>query len=623
VEDFSPDFMGEEESRIGDELSILVLTAERLRVAVDEAESFKTECGEVGKQVDRLAQMLRTLVRFVSSSSQQVYDRPIRRVIVDVKKNLERGFALVRKCRRHNIIRRVCTIINAADFRKVINLLESSNGDVKWILSVFDSDGDGSFGGGIVISLPPIATNDPILPWVWSLVASIQMGKLVDKIDAANQLGSLAGDNDRNKKIIVDEGGVSPLLRLLKESSSAEGQIAAATALGLLACDEDKVRSIVNELGVPIIVQVLGDSSVRVQIKVATLVARMAEHDPVAQDEFARQSVIKPLVTLLSLDVFVDDIHLSKHNSIHSLVQMNKEVEKDPSSKLYRPLKSSKSNVYRDIGGSGSRTGNFKKERDNENPEVKHELKVNCAEALWMLARGNVANSRRITETKGLLSLAKIVEKEVGELQYNCLMTLMEITAAAESSADLRRAAFKTNSPAAKAVIDQMLWIIKDVDSPILKIPAIQSIGSLARTFPARETRMIKPLVEKLGSSNQEVAITAVISLQKFVCPENFLCAEHSKNIIEYGAIPLLMKLIRNVEQQMQLQCLALLCYLSVNASNHQQLEQAKVLTVLEGAERLAGLQNMELRELVSKAIYQLSLYNAGSHSQMLSYVGP
>ncbi|XP_019102192.1 PREDICTED: uncharacterized protein LOC104790288 isoform X3 [Camelina sativa] len=533
----------EEESRIGDELSSLIVTAERLRVAVDEAESFKTECGEVGKQVDRLAQMLRTLVRFVSGSPQPVYDRPIRRVIVDVKKNLERGFALVRKCRRHNLIRRVCTIINAGDFRKVVNLLESSNGDVKWILSVFDSDGDGSFGGGgIVISLPPIATNDPILPWVWSLAASVQMGKLVDKIDAANQLGSLAGDNDRNKKIIVDEGGVAPLLRLLKESSSAEGQIAAATALGLLACDGDK---------------------------------------------------------------------------------MNKDIERDPSLKVYKPFKSSKSNVYRDIGGSGSRTGNIKKDRDNENPEVKLELKVNCAEALWMLARGNVANSRRITETKGLLSLAKIVENEVGELQYNCLMTLMEITAAAESNADLRRAAFKTNSPAAKAVIDQMLWLIKDVDSPILKIPAIQSIGSLARTFPARETRMIEPLVEKLGSSNKEVAITAVISLQKFVCPENFLCSQHSKNIIEYGAIPLLMKLIRNFEQQMQLQCLALLCYLSINASNHGQLEQAKVLTVLEGAERLAGLQNMELRELVSKAIYQLSLYNAGSHSQMLSYGGP
>ncbi|KAJ0252918.1 Armadillo repeat only 4 [Hirschfeldia incana] len=594
----------EEESRIGDELSTSLITAERLRVSVDEAKSFKTECGEVGKQADRLAQMLRTLVR-LASSQQQVYDRPIRRVVADVRKNLDRALSLVRKCRRHNILRRVCTIINAADFRKVTNLLESSNGDVKWLLSVFDGDGDG---GGIAISLPPIATNDPILPWVWSLVASVQMGKLVDKIDAANQLGSLAGDNDRNKKIIVDEGGVPPLLKLLKDGSSPEGQVSAANVLTLLACDEDKVRCIFNELGVPVIVQVLGDSLVRVQSKVATLVARMAEHDPIAQEEFARQSVIKPLVTLLSLD---DDLEPSKHSSIHSLV------------KVYKPYKSSKSNAYSEIGDGSSGTRVLKKERDNESPEVKHELKVNCAEALWMLARGNVANSRRITETKGLLSLAKIVEKEEGELRYNCLMTLMEITSAAESNADLRRAAFKTNSPAAKAVIDQMLWIIKEMDSPALKIPAIQCIGSLARTFPARETRMIQPLVEKLGSGNQEVAITAVISLQKFVCPENFLCAEHSKNIIEFGAVPLLMKLIRNFEQQVQLQCLVLLCYLSMNASNHEQLEQAKVLTVLEGAERLASLQNPELRELVSKAVYQLSLYNAGSHSQMLSYAGP
>ncbi|CAN6969885.1 hypothetical protein BRARA_I00257 [Brassica rapa] len=604
----------EQESRIGDELSSSLLTAERLRSSVEEAKSFKTECGEVGKQADRLAQMLRTLVRLVAASQQQVYDRPIRRVVADVRKNLDRALSLVRKCRRDNVLRRVCTIINAADFRRVVSFLESSNGDVKWLLSVFDGDG----GGEIVISLPPIATNDPILPWVWSLVASVQMGKVVDKIEAANQLGSLAGDNDRNKKIIVDEGGVPPLLKLLKDGSSPEGQVSAASVLKTLSCDEDKVRCIVNDVGVPVIVQVLSDSPVRVQIIVATLVARMAEHDPIAQEEFARQSVIKPLVTLLSLDVFVDDLEPSskQHSSIHSLVQMNK----DPVSKAYR---SSKSNVYSEFGGSGSGSRILKKERDNESPEVKHELKVNCAEALWMLARGNVANSRRITETKGLLSLAKIVEKEDGELRYNCLMTLMEITSAAESNADLRRATFKTNSPAAKAVIDQMLWIIKEIDSPGLKIPAIQSIGSLARTFPARETRMIQPLVEKLGSSNQEVAVTAVISLQKFVCPENFLCVEHSKNIIEFGAVPLLMKLIRNFEQQVQLQCLVLLCYLSMNASNHEQLEQAKVLTVLEGAERLASLQNPELRELVSKAIYQLSLYNAGSHSQMLSYAGP
>lgn len=302
----------EQESRIGDELSSSLLTAERLRSSVEEAKSFKTECGEVGKQADRLAQMLRTLVRLVAASQQQVYDRPIRRVVADVRKNLDRALSLVRKCRRDNVLRRVCTIINAADFRRVVGFLESSNGDVKWLLSVFDGDGGDGGGGGIVISLPPIATNDPILPWVWSLVASVQMGKVVDKIEAANQLGSLAGDNDRNKKIIVDEGGVPPLLKLLKDGSSPEGQVSAASVLKVLSCDEDKVRCIVNDVGVPVIVQVLSDSPVRVQIKVATLVARMAEHDPVAQEEFARQSVIKPLVTLLSLDVFVDDLEIGR-----------------------------------------------------------------------------------------------------------------------------------------------------------------------------------------------------------------------------------------------------------------------------------------------------------------------
>ncbi|XP_010528107.1 PREDICTED: uncharacterized protein LOC104805289 isoform X2 [Tarenaya hassleriana] len=532
----------EEERRLGDELSLAVVTAERLRQAADEAESFKLECGEVGKQVDRLAQMLRTLVRLVTGSV-HIYDRPIHRVIVEVQKNLERALALVRKCKGHSIIRRVCSITNAADFRKVINLLESSNGDVKWLLSVFDSNGDDSFGGGINISLPPIATNDPILPWVWSLIASTQMGRFPDKIEAANQLGSLARDNDRNKKIIVDEGGIPSLLRLLKESSSVEAQIAAATTLRFLASDQDK---------------------------------------------------------------------------------MNKEIDRDPSQKSYnyKSYMSSNSSVYSDTGGG--RAGHYhRKERESENPEVKHQLKVSCAEALWKLARGNVANSRRITETKGLLSLAKSVEKEVGELQYNCLMTLTEITAAAESSADLRRAAFKTNSPAAKAVVDQMLWLLIQVDSPFLLVPAIRSIGSLARTFPARETRIIKPLVMKLGCPNQEVAMEAVVSLQKFASHENFLCAEHSKAIIEFGAIPSVMKLIRNSDQQVQLQCLILLCYFALNASNHEQLEQAKVLSALEGADRVVISQNPDFKELATKAIYQLSLYNVGLHSQILSYVGP
>uniref|UniRef100_A0A5B7BX63 Putative ARM REPEAT PROTEIN INTERACTING WITH ABF2 n=1 Tax=Davidia involucrata TaxID=16924 RepID=A0A5B7BX63_DAVIN len=615
--------MAEEENRIEEVLSFPILLSERVREAVQEAQSFKLECSELGKHVDRLCQMLRSAVRLATSTG-SLYERPVRRIVADVSKNLDRALTLVRKCKRRSVLRRVVTIVSAADFRKVTNLLDASFGDMKWLLSIFDYDS--ANGGGIVLSLPPIASNDPILSWVWSFIASIHLGQLNDRIEAANELSSLAQDNDRNKKIIVEEGGVPPLLKLLKESASPDAQIASATALFNLSNDQERVRLIANELGVPIIVQVFGNSPMRVQIWVANLVARMAEHDPFAQEDFARENVIRPLVTLLSLETFADDpkLHYDKQ-SIHSIVQINKEMERNSlmSSFNYRPHLNTSLSLHSEgstsSSSSSSRGGHHRKERENEKPEVKLKLKISCAEALWMLARGSVSNSRRITETKGLLCLAKLLDKEEGELRMNCLMAIMEITAAAESDADLRRAAFKTNSPAAKAVVDQLLRIIKDLESPSLQIPAINSIGSLARTFPARETRVIGPLVGQLSHRNQDVGTEASISLGKFACPENFLCVEHSKTIIEFNGVPPLLRLLRGNERA-QLHGLVLLCYLALHAGNSEALEQARVLVALEGADRIVAAQHPELRELVSNAIYHLNLYNAGVHPQRQSF---
>ncbi|KAE8730202.1 Copper amine oxidase family protein isoform 1 [Hibiscus syriacus] len=609
-----------EEKRIEDELSYPILLAERVRAAAEEAESFKVDCAEVGKQVDRLSQMLRPLVRS-TTSVQSLYERPIRRVVSEVSKNLERALTLVRKCKRQSILRRVVRITSATDFRKVSNLLDASIGDMKWLMGVLDTENNGT-ASGIFLSLPPIASNDPIISWVWSYIATVQMGQLADRIEAANNLASLARDNDRNKKITVEEGGIPPLLKLLKESSSPEAQIAAANALFALANEQERVRSILDEMGVPIVVQVLGDSPVKVQIPVAKLVATMAEHDPLAQEDFARENVIRPLVTLLSFETFVEDSKapLGKQ-SIHSIV-INKELEKFSSTGSnsrnfsYRPYGNSYSNLH--LEGS-SRGGNHRKERENEKPEVKIQLKINCAEALWLLAKGSVSNSRRITETKGLLCLAKLVETEEGELQYNCLMAIMEITAAAESNSDLRRAAFKTNSPAAKAVIDQLLRVIKELNSPTLQVPAIRSVGSLARTFPARETRVIGPLVKQLDNKDQEVAVEAAIALQKFACPDNFLCMDHSKSIIEFNGVPFLMRLLRCGDRA-QLHGLVLLCYLAIHAGDNEALEQARVLTALEGADRMVVAHHPDLRELVSRAIYQLNLYHTGAHPQRQLY---
>ncbi|KAI3882592.1 hypothetical protein MKX03_034141 [Papaver bracteatum] len=598
-----------------EEFSYLIVLADRIRDAVKETESFKLECLQVSKQVDHLSLMFRSVIRLSANTTtttnsstnhyqSSFYELPVRRIISEVSKTLEKTLALVRKCRRGNCFIHFLTITSAADFRKIFILLDTSIGDLEWVLSVYDISSLES--NGIVLSLPPIACNDPILSWVWSFIAVLHMPSLSHRVEAANQLASLAIDNDRNKKIIVEEGGIPPLLRLLKQgSSSPESQIAASNALSNLATDRQKIRVILSEHGAPIIVQVLNESAMSVQISVANLVSRMAKNDPAAQGEFARENIIRPLVSVLSFDTFLDEpkIQPQKPTSFHSLVKINKDLQEGNSK----------------VGIRRSGTHN-KYERENENPDVKLRLKIKCSEALWMLSKESISNSRRITQTKGLLCLAKIIEKERDELQMNCLMTVMEITAAAEANADLRRAAFKTNSPASKAVTEQLLTLVHQETSPWLQIPAIKSIGSLARTFHSRETRVIKPVVLQLGNNSLDVATEAAIALGKFACPENFLCAEHSKTIIEYGGVTPLLRLMRPGNDRAQMHGLILLCYLALNVDSGEGLERAR--PALEGAARSSVLmQNCpSLRDLIPNAISHLAVYEGGVYTLMQSY---
>ncbi|OWM65415.1 uncharacterized protein LOC116212919 [Punica granatum] len=594
-----------EERTLQEELSSPIILADRVIKLAQEAETTRPECSDLADQTDRLSQLLRSAVR-LTSSTPSLYERPVRRIVSDIFKNLEKALTLVKKCKKHGsgVLRQVFAIATTTDFRKVQSLLESSIADMKWLLSIFESDGAN-------LALPPIASNDPILAWVWSYIATIQMGQLKDRVDAANELASLARDNERNKKMIVDEGGTQPLLKLLKEGGLPDAQIAAANALFNLGTDQERVRIIVRELGIPTIVHVLADSPMRVQVSVANLVGQMAELDNVAQEEFARENVIKPLITLLSMDTALDDPKIQAgRTSIHSLVQINKELGGKPKSlNNYSSLNSS----FSSHSDGSSRGGHHRKEREVETPEMKLKLKVSCAGALWRLCRGSLVNSRKITETKGLLCLAKIIEVERGDLRFNCLMTVMEVAAVAESNPDLRRAAFKTNSPAAKAILEQLLRILQEENDPELLIPAIRSIGSLARTFPTRETRIIKPLVTQLGQRHVDAAIEAAIALGKFVCPENFNHLEHSKAIIEFDGVPPLMRLLKTSDRA-QIYGLTLLCYLALHVGNSSALEQVRALNVLETSARSVVSQRPDLREVFAKAIHQLTLFQAGGH---------
>ncbi|EHA8591627.1 putative protein ARABIDILLO 1 [Cocos nucifera] len=338
------------------------------------------------------------------------YDRPVRRILADASKSLERALALARRCKRSGVLRRVVTITTgSADFRKTLALLDASLADLRWLISIYSPD-DGS---SAVISLPPIASTDPILSWVWSYLATIQSTArhTADRAEAAHSLINLALDNDRNKKIILEEGGAPLLLALLRDGPSIDAQIAAAAALASLASSPDYVAVLLRELAVPTVVGVLSDSPMRLQARVAALVSRMAAHDPLAREEFAQENAVRPLVSLLSFEVPLDEPRPApkKPPTIHSLVQGMSAAATTNSDLVGRAV----SNSARPVDYYHH---HHRKERENESAEVKLALKVACAEALWTLSKGCVSNSRKIAETKGLLCLSKIVEREKGEL---------------------------------------------------------------------------------------------------------------------------------------------------------------------------------------------------------------
>ncbi|XP_061360395.1 uncharacterized protein LOC133304376 [Gastrolobium bilobum] len=580
----------EEERSLQEELSGPILLGDRVIKLAHEAESSKTECSELANKVHLLCDSLRSVVRVVSAT-QSLNERPIRRIVWEVSKNLERTLAHVRKCKKHGgVLRQVFSITTTADFRKVWNLLESSNGDMSWLLSIFDSKGTN-------LSLPPIASNDPILAWVWTYTYTLQLGQLKDRAEAATNLGSLARDNDRNKFIIMEEGGVLPLLKLLKEAASPDAQVAAANALVNIATNQNRVvRFIVESVGVPTIVQVLGDSPMRVRVSVANLVSTMAEQDTVAREEFVRVNVTRPLVSLLSMDTVLAD-PMAGRASIHSLV-----------------LNLSSAGEVNSDGGSrgGHQHHRRERERDVESPELRNDIKVCCAKALWKLSEGCLSSCRKITETKGLLCLAKIIESESGELRFNCLMVVMEIASVAESNADLRRAAFKPTAPAAKAVLDQLLRVVREESDPALKIPAIKSIGALARNFSGKVPQVLGPLVAQLGNRDVDVASEAAIALVKFVCLDNYNCVDHSKAILELDGIPKLMSLLQ-INDRQQVHGLKLLCYLALNVGNSKVLEQERALSTLEKLACPVLAQHPDLKELYAKAIHHLTLYQPGA----------
>ncbi|MFQ6630404.1 hypothetical protein Gotur_007702 [Gossypium turneri] len=510
----------------------LILLGEDVCLAVNESNSFKVECGELGKRVSRLLEMLNNLICFITSGSTSLYLRPLNCMVAKLEVYFMAAQHIVRNRKHQNLFCRLFTSRIATDFQKLFHVLDASVTDMEWVVSLYEPQNRGRSCWKTNNSVSPTAL-------VWSCIANIEMGSsLDDRIEACDRLASLV--RHKHKDIIVEEGGVDSLMKLLKENCPLVAHIAAANTLCLLA-NEDNEGTIMKEMVSTFIKSLSKTSPISKQTQAADLVASIAERNPESkQHDLIRENIIWQLVILLS----------SEQSTL--------------------------------------------------------ELKISCSKALWKLAQGSVSNCQTLTETKGMLCLAKLVAKEQGELRYNCIMIIKEITSIAESDDGFRRSAFTSTSPAAKAVVDELLRVIKELDDTKLRVPAIKSIGSLARCFSAKQSRVIGPLVARLGNTDQDVAMEAAIALRKIVSTDNYLCSEHSKSIIEFEGVPLLMKLLNSGDKNTHPHVLALICYLAQHDSNSNVLIKAGALTALQTIAPRVNTEYRELETLVPHTISKL-----------------
>ncbi|KAL0739499.1 hypothetical protein Bca4012_015709 [Brassica carinata] len=651
-----------------DDLAKQILTrpiqlADQVVKAGDEATINKQECAEIKSKTEKLAALLRQAAR----ASSDLYERPTRRIIDDTENVLQKALTMVQRCRDDGYIMRLFNMIPAAAFRKMISQLENSVGDVSWLLRVSTPAGNDDGEGVGYLGLPPIAANEPILCLIWEQIAVLMTGSPDDKADAAASLASLAKDNPRHVKLIVEEGGVNPLLKLAKEGK-IDGQENAARTIGLLGRVPESVEQMIQAGVCSVLANILKEGSMRVQAVVAWAVSELVDGNHAkCQELFAQNNVIRLLVSHLAFETVQEHskyavvagratsmhhavvmasktkenlpaLHEEEDNEMnplpnqmHSIIKTTMAMksvksvtlddEKPPPPSPGKPpeksysLNSQSGVVHKPFSAlHQSRNASVTRGRELEDPATKAYMKAMAARALWKLAVGNATICRVITESRAMLCFAVLLENGDEETRYNTAMAIMEITAVAEENSDLRRSAFRRTSPACKAVVDQLFRIVENADAGSdLLVPCVKSIGNLARTFKSAETHMIVPLVKLLDDGEPELAAEVALALAKFATGENFLGKEHSRTIIDAGGSKLLVQLAYFGENGAQIPALVLLSYVAMNVPDSEQLAKDEVLTVLEWASKQGNVieEEEDMEHLLYEAKSRLELYQS------------
>uniref|UniRef100_A0A0D9VRT9 DUF7792 domain-containing protein n=1 Tax=Leersia perrieri TaxID=77586 RepID=A0A0D9VRT9_9ORYZ len=601
---------------------------------------FRTECMDLRSRAEKLAALLRQAARA------ELYERPAARIMADTVRALNKAAGMAARCfQSHSRLRRFFTLNPVSGLPRTLALLDTALEDVAWLIRISsphanagaggdDDEDDDGFRG-----LPNIAQNEPILFLIWDHIARLHTGSLAARADAATNLASLARDNPHFAKLIIEEDGVAPLVKLLKDGTD-DGQEAAATALGLLARDEESVEKLLHTGVCSVFAAALKSPPIRVQAAVAEAIASLAHHSQKCQDLLAQTNAVRHLVGHLAAGTIQEHSRYyvaasgggggaRNMTSLHSVVlaktlsvhqggsasaspsnenQMQSVVQ---SAMAAKTTPTNGATVRLTTNGSSGRGS-----REAEEPTAKAHMKAMAAKALWKLARGNVGVCKSITESRALLCFAKLLEQghdggASTDLQFYSAMAIMEITRVAEHNLALRQSAFKPSSPAAKAVVDQLLRIVCKGDDDDLLRPCITSLGCLSRTFTASETRVVGPLVELLDERELPVIKEAVVALTKFACTENHLHVGHCKAIVDGGGARHLVQLVY-LGDHVQIEALILLCYIALHVPENEELAQAGVLAVLLWASKQPHMvQDLRVDALLPDARARLELFQS------------
>ncbi|GKB94123.1 armadillo-type fold protein [Tanacetum coccineum] len=461
------------------------------------------------------------------------------------------------------------------------------------------------------LGLLPTEANEPMLSLIWENIAILRKGTLEERAEAAISLGTITEDNKRYGKLIIEEGGVPPLLKLAVEGNE-DGQRNAARAIGLLGQDPKNVEDIVNAGVGAIFAKILRFSPMKVQLVVAWAVSDLAASYPKCQEHFLKHNVVELLIGHLAFETVQEHnryaIASKQDMSIDMVVLDNSDTGNEEHKRCQvlhpRPIKTYRMHDMQNMAMNTlienlgkNRNDRSHKYEDNTRKEIpfvgsviakefddletKSQMMVMVARALWYLCLENVAICKTITESQALLCFTRLLEEGEYEVRYISAMALVEITAVAQDHAELRESGFNRTSPATQAVVEQFLKIIQRPNSGFL-IPSIQSIGNLARTFPAAETRIIPLMVRLLEHTETCVAAAAAVALTKFVTrTENSLHVNHCKTIIDLGGCIQLLVLLYLGEEAVQIPVLILLCYLAMHVPDSETLARNGVPVAL------------------------------------------